>query len=251
MALLAVLALLPLVTGLALRFAGGPSSGDGPAFLSQVTDNGIFLAVAGLTVVSQFFLPLTVSIVAGDTIAGEASFGTLRNVLTVPVRRTSLLGAKLLSALSFCLVAALVVASTGLVVGVILFPVGKVTTLSGFQVSLLDGVGRSLLAALVVGASMFGLAAVGLFVSTFTEAPVGAMAATAGVFVACLVVQAVPQLSGVAPFLFTDHWNAFSDLFREPMAWGSVRSDLILQGAWGGICCVAAWSRFTTADVLS
>ncbi|MGH9102611.1 MAG: ABC transporter permease [Acidimicrobiales bacterium] len=248
-ALLGVLALLPVVTGLALRFTGGGSGG--PAFLSQVTNNGVFLAVAGLTVVSQFFLPLTVAIVAGDTVAGDASLGTLRYILARPVGRTRFLAAKLVATLCFCVVAALVVAITGLIVGAILFSVGPVTTLSGFQVSLLAGVGRSLLAALVVGMSMFGLAAVGLFISTLTEAPVGAMAATAGIFIACLIAEGIPQLNGLQPFLLTNHWTSFADLFRVPVYWGSVLSDLALQAAWGAVCCLAAWSRFTTADVLA
>ncbi len=251
--LLGVLALLPILAGLALRFFGSPhgGGGGGPAFFNQVTNNGVFLSLAALTVASGFFLPLTVSIVGGDTIAGEAGLGTLRYLLVRPVGRTRLLAAKLASALAYCLVAAIDIAVVGLIAGSILFPVGSLTTISGFQISLVDGIGRALLAAVVLGVSMFGVAAIGLFVSTLTETPVGAMAGTAGFFIASLVIGGISQLSFLHPYLFTEHWDAFADLFRVPISWGGIVSDLELQLGWGLVAVLAAWARFTTSDVLA
>src|SRR2546422_417323 len=78
----------------------------------------------------------------------------------------------------FCIVAALTVAIAGLIAGAALFPIGTVTTLSGTTVSLGAGTARALGAALVVGLSLLGLGAIGLFISTLTDAPVGAIAAT-------------------------------------------------------------------------
>ena len=75
----------PIVIMLVLRFAGGPERGGGPTFLGQVTNNGVFAALAGLTITLPIFLPMAVSIVSGDSIAGEASLGTLRYLLVRPV----------------------------------------------------------------------------------------------------------------------------------------------------------------------
>ena len=47
--------------------------------------------------------------VAGDAVAGEASLGTLRYLLVVPVSRTRLLLVKYAGAVAYCLVAALLV----------------------------------------------------------------------------------------------------------------------------------------------
>src|SRR5438045_2016891 len=57
-ALLVVLALLPVAIALAVRFSGGPDTGEGPTFLNQVTNNGVFAALAGLTITLPVFLPL-------------------------------------------------------------------------------------------------------------------------------------------------------------------------------------------------
>lgn len=249
--LLAALAFIPILAGLAIYFEGGPGAGHGPPFLNQVTHNGVFLALTGLTVASQFFLPLTVAIVAGDSIAGEASMGTLRYLLARPVGRTRLLGAKLTAALAYSIAAALTVSIIGLLVGAILFPIGPVTTLSGFTISLGNGTLRVLGAALVVGISMAGLAALGLFLSTLTEASVGAMAATAGLFVAFLIFGNLPELASIQPYLFTAHWDSFGDLMRQPATWGAIGKDFLLQAGWAAVACVAAWARFSTADVLA
>ena len=77
-ALLSVLALVPIAIMVALKIAGGTDGGDGPTFLNQVTNNGVFASLAGLLITLPVFLPLAVSIVAGDAIAGEAGLGTLR-----------------------------------------------------------------------------------------------------------------------------------------------------------------------------
>src|SRR5947209_4311394 len=250
-ALLVVLALVPALLALAVYLSGGPSSGDGPTFLDQVSRNGVFAALAGLTVTLPFFLPLTVSIVAGDAIAGEASLGTLRYLLTRPSGRTRLLAVKAATVAVFCVVAALVVALGGLIAGVVFFPIGRVVTLSGTTVSLAEGMVRTFGAALVVGLSLMGLAAIGLFVSTLTDVPVGAMAATVGLGVLSAVLDSVTQVHAIHPWLFTHHWLAFGDLLRTPVRWTEVIKDLELQLGYIAVFGTLAWARFTTKDVLA
>src|SRR6202034_2402745 len=136
--LLAVLAAVPVLLGLVLRFSsgasnggGGGGNGNGPAFLSQVTGNGVFLAFLTLVVESTLILPLVVAIVTGDSIAGEANRGTLRYLLTVPAGRTRLLGIKLTTNVAFCAAACLLVSAVAVAVGAILFPVRPVTRSRG------------------------------------------------------------------------------------------------------------------------
>ena len=90
LALLLVLALVPVLIGVAVKVSN-PGGGEGPAFLDRITGNGLFLVFTALTVSIPFFLPLVIGVVSGDAIAGEAGQGTLRYVLTVPVGRGRLL----------------------------------------------------------------------------------------------------------------------------------------------------------------
>ncbi|MDA8309372.1 MAG: ABC transporter permease, partial [Actinomycetota bacterium] len=73
----------------------------------------------------------------------------------------------------------------------------------------------------------------------------------AGFFIASLVIGGISQLSFLHPYLFTEHWDAFADLFRVPISWGGIVSDLELQLGWGLVAVLAAWARFTTSDVLA
>src|SRR6266487_5463821 len=120
--LLLVLAAVPIAVAVAVRLSGeGPSPGSGPRFFDQITNNGVFAALVGLTVTLPFFLPLAVAIVAGDAIAGEANLGTLRYVLSRPVGRSRLLVLKGTTLILFCFAATFAVAVAGLIVGAILF----------------------------------------------------------------------------------------------------------------------------------
>lgn len=248
-AMLVVLACGPLLIGIAVRVAG--SATDGPAFLSQITDNGLFLVFTSLTVALPLFLPLTIAVVSGEAIAGEASTGTLRNLLVVPVGRTRLLVVKLVSVLVFGLVATLVVWASAVLVGLILFPHGDMLLLSGTSVSLAEGFARALLVALYVAAMLAGIGTIGLFVSTLTEVPMGAMAATAVLTILTQIVGTVPQVRVVWPYLFTTPWFSYADLLRSPVVGHAMLVGLLTQAAYVVVFGALAWARLTTKDVSS
>src|SRR5262249_60926509 len=106
-------------------------NGLGGAFLFQVAGNGVFLSFLSVTIMLTLVLPLVVAVVAGDSLAGEASAGTLRYLLVVPAGRSRLLSVKYAAIVVFSVISCLLVAATALIMGVALFPVGPVTLLSG------------------------------------------------------------------------------------------------------------------------
>ena len=107
-----------------------------------LSGNGLIVAVMALIAEAPFFLPLAISMLAGDAIAGEANQGTLRYLLTVPVGRTRLLVVKFCSLLVGCLTGVAVVAVVGIVSGVALLGAGPAWTMSGTQIGFWAGVGR-------------------------------------------------------------------------------------------------------------
>jgi ABC-2 type transport system permease protein len=123
--------------------------------------------------------------------------------------------------------------------------------LSGDTISFADALLRFLLIAAYVTVSLLGLAAIGLFASTLTDAPVGAMAATIVIAVTAQVLGALPQLEWLHPWLFSQYWLGFSDLLREPIAWGTFGDNALLQLGYILVFGALAYGRFTTKDVLS
>jgi len=252
LALLGVLAAVPILVGIAVKIEtsdGSSAGGGGPAFISQITNNGLFLVFTALAATLPFFLPMAIGVIAGDAIAGEANAGTLRYLLVAPAGRTRLLLTKYATTMTFCLVATLVVAVSALTVGALLFPLGELTTISGTRIGLGEGLARALLIALVVAASLTGVAALGLFVSTLTNSGIAAMATTVGLLITVQIIDQIPQLHAIQPYLFPHYWLSFADLMREPVYWVDVRSNLGLQALYAAVFGSAAWARFTAKDI--
>jgi ABC-2 type transport system permease protein len=251
-ALLAALAGVPILIAVAVRIrSGGADSGRGPQFLNEITHNGFFVAFTALVVCVPLFLPLTVGVVAGDTIAGEASHGTLRYLLVGPAGRVRLLLVKYVGAAAVCAAAALVVIAAGVLSGAALFPIGPVTLLSGATVSVGEALVRLLLVAAYVVVSLLGLSAIGLFISTLTDVPVGAMAATIVLSIASEVLDSLPQVDWLHPWLFSHYWLGFADMLRQPLVWDSFAQNALLQLGYILVFGALAFGRFTTKDILS
>lgn len=248
--LLAVLAVIPIFIGVAVKIST-PQNGEGPQFIGRITGNGLFLVFTAITVSIPFFLPLIISVVAGDAIAGEAGLGTLRYILTVPVGRGRLLTVKTLAIATFTTIAVLVVAVLGLVTGALLFGLHSLVLLSGDTVSLGDGLLRTLGVVVYVTIALFALACGGLFISTLTENAIAAMASAVSIAVFSALLDAVPQLSAIHPALLTDHWLGYGELLRSSISSSDLIRWTLLHLAYVAVFLSLAWSRITTKDVSS
>ena len=249
-AMLLALAAVPILIALAVRLSSN-TSGRGPAFLASISENGLFVALTALTVSIPLFLPLTVGVVAGDTIAGEANLGTLRYLLISPAGRLRLLLMKYAGAAAFCVAATAIVVIAGVAIGAALFPVRAVTLLSGDTIDGAEYAVRCLLLIAYVSMSMLGLSAIGLFLSTLTTVPVGAMAATIVLSAASQILDVLPQLDWLHPWLFSHYWLGIADLLTNPISFVSFQSNALLQLGYIAVFGTLAYGRFATKDVLS
>ncbi|GAA1432472.1 ABC transporter permease [Microlunatus lacustris] len=248
---LAVLAVVPVVLAIAVKVSSPTGGGGGPDFISAITGNGLFVAFAALTLEIPIFLPLAVAVIAGDSVAGEANIGTLRYLLTIPAGRTRLLVVKFAAIVISALVATLVVAGVGTVMGLSLFGGGPMTLLSGTQTSMADGIGRLLLTCLYLTVQLSALGAIGLFISTLTEQPIGATVAVLLVNVMMFVLDQISQLAWLHPWLLTHWWTAFGNLLRDPIATEDITRGLLTAAVYAGVFWLAAWARFSGKDVTS
>jgi ABC-2 type transport system permease protein len=253
--LLAVTVVFPVVIGIALRVAAphpqGGGNGPGAAFFNQLAGNGVFLTFIALSTLLILVLPVVVAVVAGDSVAGEAGYGTLRYLLAVPAGRTRLLAVKFAAIVVFGLAATVIVSAVSLATGAALFPVGPVTLLSGATVPLADGLLRVLFVTLYVAAAMAALGAIGLAISTLTEHAIGAIAAIAILVVTSEVVDQVPQLAAIGPYLPTHWWLSFDSILRAPVDTSTLLKGLLSFGVYAVLFGSFAWARFTSADVTS
>jgi ABC-2 type transport system permease protein len=245
---MAVLAVVPVIIAIAIRSSGGDG---GPDFISGITGNGLFVAFGALAAELPLFLPLAVSAISGDAVAGEANLGTLRYLLTIPVGRTRLLLTKYLAIVIFACTATALVALVGAVMGLALFGAGPMTTLSGTSVSFGSSVLRLVLTCGYLAAGFSALGALGLFISTLTEQPIGATIAVVLVNVMMFICDSITQLDWLHPWLLTHWWIAFGDLLRDPMVTDDVQRGLLTAAVYAVVFWLAAWARFSTKDISS
>jgi len=251
-----LLCLLPTVVAIFLAVTRiGPRPGQGPTFLSAVLSNGQLYPAAALGIVLPVFLPVAVSVVAGEAIAGEASAGTLRYLLVRPVGRTRLLVAKLVSVIAFTLFAVVAVAATGYVVGVAVLGTGQLatatTTVSGTPLTAGQLVLRTVLMIGYIGLSMLGVAAIVLFLSTLTDSPLAAALGGLAALVTSTVLVSIDAASSVRDWLPTRYWLTWVDLFRDPILWRDVGRGVLVQGIYVVVLLGMAWANFATRDVTS
>jgi ABC-2 type transport system permease protein len=275
---------LPLVVAIFIAVTHlAPPPGQASAFLSAVLDDGQLYPAAALALVLPVFLPVAVAVVAGESIAGEASTGTLRYLLARPVGRTRLLVAKLISVTTFTLVAVAAVTVTSYATGVLILgpsraaavgaPPGglsgsiapgaggaptaglqagaAITSLSGTPLTTLELVERVLGAMAFITVSMLGVAAIAIFLSTLTDSALGAALGALATLVASEVLVTLNAASVVQPYLPTRYWLAWIDFFRQPILWRDIQRGFGIQAVYVVVFLAAAWANFATRDITS
>ncbi len=262
---IALLCLLPIVVAVFVAVTHvAPPPGQGPALLSAVLSNGSLFPAAALAVVLPIFLPVAVAVVAGDSVAGEASSGMLRYLLARPVGRTRLLVAKLIALVTFVLVAVLAVAGTSYIAGRVLFgdkPVAVstngittnviATSLSGTSLTPADILVRTAGAVTFIAVSMLGVGAIALFLSTLTDSSLAAALGALAALITSGVLVALNSAAAISPYLPTRYWLSWVDFFREPILWRPIDQGYAIQGVYVLVFLAAAWANFATKDITS
>ncbi|HEX9122359.1 MAG TPA: ABC transporter permease subunit [Actinomycetota bacterium] len=243
---------IPALIVIAVKLSPPAQAGaDAPPFLVQIVRNGLFAPLTGLAVIQPFFLPLAAGLFAGDAIAGEAQGGTLRYLLVRPVARTRLVLAKYAGAMTLLGLMLLWVVAVGTVFGAVVFGLGPLPTLSGTTLSTGAAFLRILGAAVYMFLAVSGIVAIGTFVSTLTDSGPGATVATVILGIASEILDNIPSLHVIHPYLPTHGWLAFTDLFRFPIAWGGLRGGLVVSLAYTAVFLAAAVLWFGRKDVAS
>ena len=102
-----------------------PERGAPQDIFALATRSGLNFAAASLEAMGRFFLVVVVALFAGEPVAGEANWGTLRYLLVRPVPRPRLLRDKLVVSMLLGTVAILLVPLAGMAAGTIAFGWGR------------------------------------------------------------------------------------------------------------------------------
>ncbi|WP_410653604.1 ABC transporter permease [Amycolatopsis sp. cmx-4-54] len=251
LAVLGLLALIPVVIGVALTFVdtAETSGGQDGALLASAVSNGFILPVAALTMTLGLLLPLASAMAGADAIAGEAAHGTLRGWLIAPVGRGRLLAIKAFGVATVSTIAVLAMTFTGFVTGLIISGADSMFTLTGSTLSVWDALGRILLVAAWVVLQLWAVGAVALAISAFTEHPMLVVASVLAGTIVFTILGFLDAVSWLHPFLLNENWSqAPASVLMDP-----VDTAMLGEGALRAACYIAiglsiAYARLTTRD---
>lgn len=262
---LGALAIFTVVLAVALELTGGGQAepvGDVPLLLVP-TASPFVMPVIALTSTMKFFLPLAVSVFAGEAVAGEARWGSLRYVLGRGVSRSRFLASKAAVAALLSLVAVVLVPAVALAAGVATAGWQALPAVDGgaspalHQVRVLfppaAALARLALGTAYVAAGMTSVFAFAFFLSTVTARPLVAVAGGVGLTILSRVLNSdyLPGVAVLSPYLPNNDVDLWLHLFQQPAQTAGMRSFLALQAVYTGVFLALAWWWFTRRDVLS
>ncbi|MFE1184824.1 ABC transporter permease [[Kitasatospora] papulosa] len=253
-----VLAALPFILIIAFAIGGTPGGGDGGGgggsridLMDVATESAANFAATCLFVSAGFLLVVPVALFCGDTVASEASWSSLRYLLAAPVPRSRLLWSKLVVALGFSLAAMVLLPLVALGAGAAAYGWGPLKLPTGGALASSDTVPRLALVVAFVFVSQLVTAGLAFWLSTKTDAPLGAVGGAVGLTIVGNVLDAVTALGDWREFL-PAHWQfAWADALQPDLEWGGMAKGAAVSVTYALILFALAFRGFSRKDIVS
>jgi ABC-2 type transport system permease protein len=250
-----VLAVAPVIAAVAMSVAttavnnGSISEDRQLANIASIVDgNGMILPVFVLMLSMVMLLPMMGSMWSADALAGETQTGALRSLLVAPVSRVRLLAVKAFGVATVTMLAVVTLTVVGIIAGLAILGGDGLLTISGTTLPFGESLGRVALLAALVTVQVWAVAAIALAISAATEHPLVVMASALGGIIVFTILNNIPALDWLHPFLLTDGWDGLADVIRDPMP-----TDGITEGLLRAVCYIVigyslALARMSTKD---
>jgi ABC-2 type transport system permease protein len=177
-----------------------------------------YIVLTSLTV----HIPFLITLVAGDLLAGEATAGTYRLMLTRPVTREKFVTAKFIAGIIYTNLLILWLALMSLVVGYFIFGVGELLIIRGEMIIIFeqkDVLWRFLCAYGFASLGMTVVASLAYLFSSLVENAIGPIVGTMAVIIVFVILSAinVDLLQSIRPYLFTNYISSWQLFFDDPI----------------------------------
>lgn len=181
-------------------------------------------------------IPFLIALVAGDLLAGEATAGTYRMLITRPISRTQIITSKFLAGIIYTNLLILWLAVMSLAVGLIIFGTGELLVISNQTVIIFeksDVLWRFLFAYGFASLGMSVVASLAFLFSSLVENSIGPIVSTMAVIIVFIILSAinVDFFQTIKPYLFTNYILSWRLFFDDPVDFEELtKATLILAG---------------------
>ncbi|MEK6754731.1 MAG: ABC transporter permease [Bacteroidota bacterium] len=200
-------------------------------------------------------IPLLISFVAGDQLAGEATAGTYRLILIKPVSRTRIFLSKYYTTIVYTVIFVVFLGALSVGLALLLLGAGDLIILAR-GILILPGhdvAWRFIVGYVLAAWAMLTIASMAFFFSSFVENAIGPIISTMGVNMIFLMVTVIPveMFEEIRPYLYTSYMNVWQKIFEDPIPWQSVGTSAAILGGYSLAFVLAAWIIFRRKDILS
>ncbi|MGW6744030.1 ABC transporter permease [Streptomyces sp. NPDC055025] len=248
-----VLVALPFILVAAFAIGGTPGNGENNrvTLIETATASGANFAATCLFVSAGFLLVVPVALFCGDTVASEASWSSLRYLLAAPVPRARLLWSKLVVALGMSAAAMVLLPLVGLAVGTVAYGWRPLELPTGGSLASADALPRLALVVAFIFVSQLVTAGLAFWLSTKTDAPLGAVGGAVGLTIVGNVLDAVTALGSWRDFL-PAHWQfAWADALQPQLEWSGMLKGSAISVTYALILFALAFRGFSRKDIVS
>jgi ABC-2 type transport system permease protein len=252
---LAFMALLPLIVLLAFEFGGEDDDDNGggqfASLVDLATSGGLNFALFSIFVSASFLLVVVVALFCGDTVASEASWGSLRYLLAIPVPRARLLAVKLIVALVYSGLALLTLTASALLLGTLRYGWHPLGSTIAAEIPAGEGLLRLLGIVAYLAVVLLVVAGLAFLLSVVTDAPLGAVGGAVLLWILSGILDQIEALGVIRNFLPTHYSEAYIGLLSTPMQTDDLVRGTISAIAYATVFWSVAFWRFTRKDITS
>ncbi|MFJ8056346.1 ABC transporter permease [Streptomyces sp. NPDC096142] len=247
-----ILAALPFILVAAFAIGGTPGErGSQVTLMDTATASGANFAAVNLFVSAGFLLVVPVALFCGDTVASEASWSSLRYLLAAPVPRARLLWSKLVVGLTLSLAAMILLPVVALAVGTAAYGWGPLELPTGGAIGAGIAAQRLLVVVAFIFVSQLVTAGLAFWLSTKTDAPLGAVGGAVGLTIVGNVLDAVTALGHWRDFL-PAHWQfAWADAVQPHPEWSGMIQGTAVSVTYAIVLFALAFRGFARKDIVS
>jgi ABC-2 type transport system permease protein len=222
-----------------------------PGLVDVATAGAANFTLFTLFVATGFLLVVVFALFAGDTVASEASWSSLRYLLAAPIPRSHLLARKLLVALGFSLLALVLLPVVSYLAGGLFFGWAPIRTPLG---TTLDNGEALVRLGIVVGylaVTLVFVSALAFLIGVWTDAPLGAVGGAVLLVIVSNILDAVTALGDWRNALPTHYSYAWTDVLGSTVQWEDMARGALWSLAYSLVLLTAAWWHFERKDVVS
>ncbi|KKD03801.1 ABC transporter permease [Streptomyces sp. WM6386] len=247
-----ILAALPFVLLVAFAIGGEPGGRNNTvSLMDTATASGANFAAVNLFVSAGFLLVIPVALFCGDTVASEAGWSSLRYLLAAPVPRARLLWSKLMVGLGLSLAAMILLPVVALAVGTAAYGWGPLELPTGGSLDPGTAAQRLVVVVGFIFVSQLVTAGLAFWLSTKTDAPLGAVGGAVGLTIVGNVLDAVTALGDWRHFL-PAHWQfAWADAVQPTPEWSGMIQGTAVSITYALVLFALAFRGFARKDVVS